>query len=364
MGLNGMLRVVPVTRRHEVQAFLRLPRRVYDNLPELRWVPPLDVHVRQMMGRLDDPRTRFLLAERGGEAVARLGVRIHADRALHFGFFECLQGETEAVRLLVDEAHRLAPHLPMRGPHHFRQEDPYSGLLVDGFDRDPMFLMPYNPPHYLESLEQAGFSKCKDLLAYEFVPAQARLDLMEGRARRAVAKGITVRTLDRSRLGREVRTIASIFDDALVDNWGFEPFEEEQIRELQLLARFILNPRHVFVAQRDGVEIGTLIVLPDFNPMIKASRGRLTPGLLLQYLQRDRLVDGFRGYALGVRKSHQADEVSAALLHAMMTEGRRTKWRVLEVSWILEDNARMIAMTRALGGERTKVYRLLERPPQ
>ena len=40
------------------------------------------------------------------------------------------------------------------------------GLLVDGFDKPPTFLMPYNPPYYERLIEGYGFRKSQDLLAY------------------------------------------------------------------------------------------------------------------------------------------------------------------------------------------------------
>lgn len=361
-----MLQVVDVKKSHQVRRFLDLSWKVYGD-PSTRWVPPLWVHYRQMMGGLDDPEKRFLMALRDGEPVARVGVKIRRQgeaATLNFGFFECLEGEDDAVRLLLDEAHRLAAGLPMRGPFHFRQEDVYSGLLVEGFDHDPFFLMPYNPPHYVQVLERAGFSKLKDLWTFEFTPGETRGDALEGRAQRAREHGVEVRTLDRTRLADEVHTMVDIFNDALSDNWGFEPFEDDQVQDLLLLARFLLNPAHVWLARRDGRDIGALITLPNLNPLLKASRGRLTPRLALDYLQRKQKVDSFRGYALGVRRAHQASGASSALVHAMLTEGQQTRWRAFEVGWVLEDNRSMNALALAMGGRRTKVYRTMERPPR
>lgn len=358
-----MLEVVEVRDSRALRRFTDVARQVHCAGAD-RWVPPLWLHFRQMMGSLRDPERRFLMALQEGRPVARLGVKVHrhgAYEALHFGFFEALEGHPEAVARLVEEGHRLAPQLPMRGPLHFRLEDPYTGLLVDGFDEDPIFLMPNNPPYYLPYLEGAGLTKLKDLLAYEYLPDTVPMRRLERVANRARRKGIEVRTLDRRNLSHEVRSLAAIFDDALSQNWGFEPFEEEQIQELELLARFILEPEHVWLARRDGVDIGALIAFPNYNPMIKASGGHVTPGFVWSYLRRRRLVDSWRGYAIGVRRAQRVDEVAATLVHALLTEGSRIRWQRFEVGWVLQDNVPMNAMARAMGGRRCKTYRLLER---
>ena len=40
------------------------------------------------------------------------------------------------------------------------------GLLVDGFDSMPVFMMTYNPRYYVGLVEPEGFRKAKDLLAF------------------------------------------------------------------------------------------------------------------------------------------------------------------------------------------------------
>jgi hypothetical protein len=41
------------------------------------------------------------------------------------------------------------------------------GLLVQGFEFPPVFMMPYNPRYYLELVDRAGFQKSKDLVAFD-----------------------------------------------------------------------------------------------------------------------------------------------------------------------------------------------------
>ncbi|MCE7875552.1 hypothetical protein DYH09_35025 [bacterium CPR1] len=359
-----MLKIVPVIRESQVRRFMDLSWRVHSD-PATLWVPPVWMHLRQLMGRLRDPERRFLLALKDGEPVARVGVKIHGD-ALHFGFMECVQGHGQALARLLEEAHQLAPQLPMRGPYHFRLEEPYSGLLVEGFEHEPYFLMPYNPAYYLEYLEQAGMHKLKDLYAHEILPDSARLEVARKAAQRAEQCGVEVRTLKRSRLPQDVRSMAEVFDSALSGNWGFEPIDEEQVQALLLLTRYFLDPKLVWLASYEGRDVGSLFMLPNYNPLIKAARGRLTPGFVLRFLWGRKSIDSFRGYALGVRRDLGADlsgaMVAGALANAVLSEGVRVKWRALEVSWVLEDNQPMNSLARVLGGRRYKVYRVLEKP--
>ena len=40
------------------------------------------------------------------------------------------------------------------------------GLLVEGFDSPPLFMMTYNPPYYADLIEGYGFKKAQDLYAF------------------------------------------------------------------------------------------------------------------------------------------------------------------------------------------------------
>ena len=40
------------------------------------------------------------------------------------------------------------------------------GLLIDGFDSPPTFMMTYNPPYYARLIENYGFRKTQDLYAF------------------------------------------------------------------------------------------------------------------------------------------------------------------------------------------------------
>ena len=40
------------------------------------------------------------------------------------------------------------------------------GLLIEGFDSPPTFMMTYNPPYYARLIENYGFRKTQDLYAF------------------------------------------------------------------------------------------------------------------------------------------------------------------------------------------------------
>ena len=53
------------------------------------------------------------------------------------------------------------------------------GFLVDGFDRDPAILMPYNKPYYDRLVQGCGYAKEMDLLAYSIDRNSVNLEHLE-----------------------------------------------------------------------------------------------------------------------------------------------------------------------------------------
>lgn len=355
-----MLEVREVTSLQRLRDFLRLPHLVYSESSP--WVPPLTWQTLIQLGGPRDPHRRLLVAYDGERPVARIGVRIFPG-ILHFGFFECLEGYPEAARLLVEQGHALAPHLPLRGPCNFRLEDPYTGLLVDGFEQQPTFWSSYNPPYYVSYLADCGLSKVQDLNTYRCDWDTLRLEPVERRALRAKEREVSVRTLDRKDRVSDIRQVAAVMNEALQGNWGFEPFDEDQIKELTLLSYLFLDPRWLFLAESSSRVVGCCIVLPDYNPWIRKTRGRLTPWLLWKLLFAKEELGNVRAWGLGVLESHRKLFAAPALIGACVDRCRELGVAWAEISWILEDNGPMNAMLGTIGAQKSRVHRVLERDP-
>lgn len=359
-----------VKNRESLKKFLMLPQEVYRD--DARFVPPLLVHVKMMMGKIDAPEKHFLLAYDSAvdkkNPVARIGFKVHRHGnkppVLHFGFFECKKGHVEAVKAFINFARTRYPDLELMGPFQFRMEDPYIGILTEGFDRDPYFLMSYNPPYYAEYLEAAGLEKVMDLFTYQLLSKDVgHVEAIEQGAAKAKKAGVNIRPLNRSRLKEEARAIAGIFNDALSENWGYEEFLEDQINEMVTLFKLFIDPRVVTIAEFNGKPVGCLIMIPDFNPIIKRSKGRLTPTLIWRFLTQKKKLSNIRGYALGVLREYHGLGIGSALTDNMFKLGPTYGYERCEISWVLANNGPMNELSKAMGGKHDKIYRVFSSNP-
>lgn len=360
------IEIVEVKTSAQLKKFLTLPRSIYTDSTS-PYVMPLELHMKMMMGKIGTPEKHFFLAMADGKPVARLGAKVHRMHdvvRLHFGFFECKEGYPQAAKALIEKAHSLYPHLEMMGPFHFRQEDPYVGVLVQGFEYEPYFMMPYNLKSYDQMLKGAGLSGIMDLYTYDLKDDEGEPQLIVDNGKKAVKElNLTFRTLDPRNLTKEARLIAGIFNEALSENWGFEEFVDDQIKEMVMMFKFFIDPRIVLFAMVDGKEVGCLLMIPNYNHLIKPSNGKVGPGLFLRYLKRKKTTHSIRGYALGILKKYQGRGIGSALTHEMFRISPPLGYKSCEVSWILANNSPMNDLAKAMGGKQNKVYRIYNRNP-
>src|SRR5439155_16571630 len=123
-----------------------------------------------------DADRQLFLAVRGGQPVGRIAAienrshnAFHRDRVGFFGFFECAADPDAAAALFsAAEAWLRGRGLHvMRGPMN-PSTNHECGMLVCGYDEPVTIMTSWNPSYYPTLLEEAGFQKARDLLAYLF----------------------------------------------------------------------------------------------------------------------------------------------------------------------------------------------------
>jgi GNAT superfamily N-acetyltransferase len=369
--------VRPVRGVRELREFVALPYRLHAN--EARWVPPLRLERYLHLGRRTNPFFRhgeaeYFLARRGGRVVGRISAHIdhrfsefHGNRWGLFGFFECVDDKSVASAL-VDAAEgwlRARGRDRIVGPMDFTLNDE-GGILVEGFDLDPLVRQPWHPPFYRRLFEELGFEKAMDLLSWELRieerdkvrPLIWRLaDRLEER------HGVRIRPMSRRSLWRDLQAFGEIYNEAWRRNWGFVPYDEHDLRQLWFDLQLTFDREWFMLAEsRDGEPVGVAITIPDINRVLARMRGRLLPFGFVHYLRRRSLCDQVRIGFLGVKPAWQHTGVAAGLYAAHYRASERTGIGRGEASWILETNSSMNRALEALGARVVKRWRVYERP--
>ncbi|MBV9742229.1 MAG: hypothetical protein JO099_00575 [Acidobacteriia bacterium] len=257
--------------------FIELPYRLYKEDPH--WVPPLRIAVKDLLNRAKHPfyknaEAEFFIARRDGRILGRVAAifdraynQFHHENAGFFGFFECVD-DVAAAEALLTTARRWVFERGarfLRGPVN-PSTNYECGILIEGFDTDPMVMMTYNPPYYPVLMDRLGFRKAKDLLAYESTSEKVQLAKIERAARRMLTKhGVHVRPIDMKNFAAEVERVWEVYRSALAANWGFVPMSKEEFFLMGKDMKQILKPELVLIGEMGDRMIGFALALPDVN---------------------------------------------------------------------------------------------------
>lgn len=368
--------IVPVSTKQEREAFIRVPFGVYKDDPN--WVPPLLFDRRDQIA----PKHPFFrhaemqgfIAYQNGAPVGRISAqidRLNTDRGRpelgYFGMLDAID-DRDVFNALFQSAERWLLDRKMTqvlGPMNLNVNQEV-GLLVDGFETPPYFMMGHSLPYVGKRVEESGYHAVKDLLAYKMDPDFEIPAVMKAVARRLAGRMI-IRPIDRKHRDRDLRAMCSIFNDAWENNWGFVPFTDEEFLTIGHEMLLVINDDFIQIAEVDGEPAAFIVMLPNINEAIADLNGTLLPfgWLKLIWRLKVRYPHSARVPLMGVRQKFQRTRLGPglafAVIHAVRNASVARGITSVEMSWILENNTGMRNIIETIGGRVSKRYRMYEK---
>ena len=334
--MGNHIEIVPLSRNaRQVLRFLKVSYGIYRDDPH--WVAPLLMDLKKVFTDenplFEHAEMALWVATRDGRDVGRIaGIldqnhnRTQKDSAAFFGFFECVN-DAAVSRRLFEAVCAWARQQGVRrvlGPMNPTTNDE-CGLLVEGFDSSPVFMMTYNPRYYLDLVAAEGFRKAKDLLAFTWTFAKCPLDRLARIAEKTRKRHpeLTFTPIRKATLARDLAKVKEVYNAAWQANWGFVPMTDAEIDFMADRLKPLLVEGLIWVAETPAEPVGFMLAMPDYNIALKPLRGRLlTPKLLgfLPYLLGWKCPPRCRVITLGVKEKYRNRGLEAV----MLTEGFKT----------------------------------------
>lgn len=366
--------VTPVTTRKERRQFIDLPWRLYRQDPN--WMPPLRSNQAELLGYKSHPfhevaDVQTFIAVRDGEVVGRIAAilnrahnRYYDTQIGFFGFFESIDDQAVADALFQAAKAWLAERdiHQMRGPAN-PSMNYECGLLIDGFDSPPTFMMTYNPPFYATLIERAGFEKAHDLLAFighikQLPEVQAKLKPLADMAQERCEA--TIRPMNRSRFKDDLALFLNLYNRSLGHMWGFVPMTDGEVKALGKALKYLLIPELALVAEVKGEGVGVVIGLPDYNPRIKQIDGRLFPFGFWHLLRNKQDLKRIRVLSINVVPEYQRWGLGLSLMRDLVPKVMELGIEEAEFSWVSEANTMACSGLRKGGAKHYKTYRMYD----
>jgi len=367
------MQFVEVKDKSSIKEFLEFPVRLYKG--EKHWIRPLDQDVEAVFDKEKNKFfrhgecIRWILQNDKKETVGRVAAFINRKseksknkegQELHtggMGFFESIEDEKVAF-MLFDKAKEWLSQNGMNsmdGPINFGERDQWWGLLVDGFDIDPNYCMPYTKPYYIPFFENYGFQ----VYFKQYTYGRGVNDEMQERywvkAERIMQNpDYTFERLKMSELNKYAEYFKDIYNKAWVKHAGVKGMSTLQAQTIMKQMKPIVDPDIVYFAFYQGEPVAFFINLPEVNQIFKHLNGKLgwIQKAMFLYHKLMRTNKKMVGRAFGVVPEHQGKGIESAIVmfcRKIVQEEIRGRYIEYEMNWIGDFNPKMMRVAETIG---------------
>ncbi len=366
-----------VTSSADKKLFIDFPKKLY--LGNKFWVCPLDSDIENVFSPTKNRKyeggdaARWIVLNQKGDVVGRIAAfynqrqsSVEKQPTGGCGFFEAIDDQ-EVANMLFDVAKEWLAQKGMEamdGPINFGNRDSWWGLLVDGFEKTPLYANPYNFPYYQKLFETYGWRNYFNQYTYlrEIKSGLLSASLYEKVKRLESNPNYLFRHIEKSDYHRVAEDVRSIYNKAWSRFSGVNPLTKEQADELFASLRLIIDPKLIYFAYYNDEAIAFFINIPDLNRIIGKFGGKLNfvNKLRLLWSIRRKKSDRIFGMTFGVVPQFQGRGVESGLIRCMEKEiekGGLKNYKSMELAWIGDFNPVMMRMVESyVGAVRHKMH--------
>ncbi len=368
--------IIEVKSGKDKKRFIDFPHELYKDDPN--YVPEIYIGQKELLSEKKNPffrhsKVQLYLAYQNDKIVGRIAAirnneynKFANANVGFFGLFDVIENY-EVAKILLDTATEWIKKEKLDaiiGPTNFSTNDT-AGLLVDGFDRPPVVMMTYNKPYYVTFLEQYGFVKQMDLLAYHVTEQTVNMKsvrIANMLAERLEKRGIVVRNVKMKNFKQEVGLIREIYKNAWDKNWGFVPPTDAEFNHLAEGLKMVIDPDFALIAEHEGKAIAFALAVPDINVIARTiKKGRLLPTGIFKLLFQKKKIKGLRVILLGVLEDYRKMGIEGIFYARIISRGMEKGFTEAEASWILDNNEMMKKGVEGANMVPYKRYRIYEK---
>lgn len=360
-------RVIRVSSRSELKDFINLPFEIYRD--DKNWVAPIKSELKRTLDVNKNPYFRFASLDlfncyRNKKIIARISLSVNERyckkagvRTGFFGFFETFN-DPDAVKFLLDEVFKycLANGIQrIEGPFN---PNLYSevGMLQTKFELPPSFFQTYNPEYYNSLLKENGFNILEVLHTRINKNSFDYLNKKFRKSPELQMQDLSVRSFNMKNREADLEHLRNIFNDAFSDNWHFTPVSKNEYLFASKHLELVTPPDLLQFVEYKGEPVAAVHFVLDINPLLKNFKGKSSLIKYLNFLIQRKKIDRVLIFAVGIKKEFRNSRVVQLLFNASVEIAR--KYRILESTWMYDENKIIISLAERLGLERDKEFNI------
>jgi len=354
-----------VKNKKDLKKFIHFIETLYQN--DSHYVFPIFYALTRELNKevLEDQKYKAILSLSNDQIQGRLMYTFQFDskrqmNVCFFSFFDAIN-DVDVVKELFD-----AMEVDMRANKVWYAEGtfaPYDpdtkrGILVQGFDDDPTFLTSYNAEYYAKLMDSCGFIK-----AYDTYSMKAEVSPESERVLNTLTTHfinhyhVRIDQLDMKHLDRDIQDVHTILEAATTELNYQEAPSIEMIHRVAKNMKMFINPSLIRIAREEasGEPVGFCLVIPDFNQVLKITKGRIKPLVFIRQFKR---ITRARGMLQYIVPKYQSTGLIGYMYQIVFSKFEHLGITDFEGGTMMEDNVKPLKLFAKFGGRVVKTYRI------
>lgn len=329
-----MVEIKQVCSKQQQKDFLQFPLDLYKGNPY--YIPPLYMDEKKIF-RKDyvynaSCDSVFFNAYKDGKMAGRIQGIIQRDANAKNGEkrarFTRIEGidDAEVFKALLEAAENWAREQGMdtvQGPIGYSDLEK-EGLLIEGFDVPGNFETTYNMPYYQKHIEALGYKKEVDYTGSFLYGPETEETLQEMEQlvqfifkRYKLHFGESKNGADFLR--KYADGIFNLMDQSYEGLYGTVPFTDGMRKLMVDNFGLVISPKYTaIILDEENRPVCFGLAIPSLNKAFRGTRGHITPGVAIRFLQCLRRPESLDLCIIGVDPAYLNRGVSAALTLAIM----------------------------------------------
>lgn len=366
------MQLIEVNDRKSKAEFIQV--NVMMNRHNPAYIQPLDNEVNDVFDPnknkafIHGEAIRWILKDINGKLIGRIAAFVSSKYvnkddtfpAGTCGFFDCINDQ-QSANLLFDTARKWLVEKGMEamdGPVNFGERDKWWGLMVEGFEQEPMYGISFNPAYYEQLFEGYGFQNFYNQYYYQIMVAAKLSDKFEERYNRFVAKkDYTTSHVEKSNLKKYAKDFSTIYNSAWAQHEGGKEISYDAAVRLFEKMKPIMDEKLVWFAYYKEEPIGMWINIPDINQYFKYLHGKfgLLQKLKMLWLKFTKPSRKMNGVAFGIVPKFQALGIDAFVIFSGALVIKEThRYDLMEMGWAGDWNPKMIGIYKSIGATESR----------
>ncbi len=367
-----MLQVLEVNTPSTIKDFLIVNPLLNQGNPS--YIRPIDNEVLEVFDPLKNKKfkngeaKRWIIKDEKGKLIGRIAAFTdskYINKGTEFatggiGFFDSINDQMVA-NTLFDTAKEWLISKEMKamdGPINFGDRDKWWGLMVEGFEKEPMYGMSFNPEYYESLFTAYGFQNYYNQYYFSMNvndPLPARFP--ERHAKFKAKAGYEAKHAKLNDLEKYAGDFATVYNAAWAQHGEAKEISKEQVVKLFNKMKPIMDERTIWFAYYKEEPIAMFINIPDLNQYFKHFNGKLgwLEKIRLIWMKKMGYNKQLTGLAFGVVPKYQSLGIDSFMINECALLLQNRNWYLkYEMGWSGDWNPKMINIYKTLGAAQSR----------